>query len=681
MSLVTKTLNPAGSSVKGAKYLEDYFSTVVYEGTGSAKTVKTGVDLSGDNRGAIIITEIGSSAVYATVFSTEYGINALHRMNSDGPNEEKNSVTSFDSDGFSIGSSTQVNRAGRFYIATTFKCVENFFDIVSYDGDSGEPRSIKHNLKTAPAMIWTFPQYTGSTKYVYTRMTGAGDVMQLNSSGTEFDNPDTYINGGENYYTLGDDSDINNPNYSYKAFLFADHSYGGGDFGENSDENVTGTVNGLYGSSNSTVQQFQFEPEYILCKTRAGYTGNWAIITHNGYGGSSHSGSNSPSYIEYDSSGTASATSCTAISDGFHKTTTGSDQNRTSPGVTVYFGIKRAKQKPIETASEGFQATTYTANNADGRVVGLGFDQTHPDVVWVRPRVSVDSYGFKVASKHSCGNGYFFHTNGNSHSVAINSDALMPSKSNGQNFSPLCGINGNDYGMTVGNDASYRFNYSNSAMIAYAWKRSPYFFDSTKHYGTGVVKKVPHYLKTAPEMFMFKSEHSSGDWAVYHKDLNSGVNPEQYYLRLHTNSAEILSSTHWNDTPPSSDSITVGTDYDTNGDNYFYDMFLYATQAGISKVGSYTGTGNDLTVDCGFNSGTQFLLIKRVDSTGDWYVFDSKRGLTTGNVPYIKVNGSTAEVTNTDYIDPDDSGFIVTSSATADLNASGGRYIFYAIAQ
>lgn len=51
-----------------------------------------------------------------------------------------------------------------------------------------------------------------------------------------------------------------------------------------------------------------------------------------------------------------------------------------------------------------------------------------------------------------------------------------------------------------------------------------------------------------------------------------------------------------------------------------------------------------------------------------------------GNDPYLRVNTSNAEVTNTDYIDPLSSGFTVTSSAPADLNASGGTYIFLAIA-
>ena len=114
---------------------------------------------------------------------------------------------------------------------------------------------------------------------------------------------------------------------------------------------------------------------------------------------------------------------------------------------------------------------------------------------------------------------------------------------------------------------------------------------------------------------------------------------------------------------------------------------MFASVSGISKVGSYTGTGNDLNVDCGFSAGARFVLIKRWDrvggsfgSNGDWYVYDSVRGIVAGNDPYLLLNTTDTQVTNTDYIDPLSSGFTVTSSAPDALNASGGTYIFLATA-
>ena len=125
---------------------------------------------------------------------------------------------------------------------------------------------------------------------------------------------------------------------------------------------------------------------------------------------------------------------------------------------------------------------------------------------------------------------------------------------------------------------------------------------------------------------------------------------------------------------------TDGSSPQSNASGSNYIAYLFATLAGVSKVGSYTGTGSDLNVDCGFSAGARFILIKRTDSTGDWYVWDSVRGIVAGNDPYFLLNSSAAQVTNTDYIDPLSSGFTVTSSAPAALNASGGTYIFLAIA-
>ena len=73
-------------------------------------------------------------------------------------------------------------------------------------------------------------------------------------------------------------------------------------------------------------------------------------------------------------------------------------------------------------------------------------------------------------------------------------------------------------------------------------------------------------------------------------------------------------------------------------------------------------------------------MIKRTDSSGAWYVWNSARGIVSGNDPYYRANTTDQEVTGTDYIDPLNSGFTVTSSANAEVNANGGNYMFYAIA-
>jgi hypothetical protein len=115
-----------------------------------------------------------------------------------------------------------------------------------------------------------------------------------------------------------------------------------------------------------------------------------------------------------------------------------------------------------------------------------------------------------------------------------------------------------------------------------------------------------------------------------------------------------------------------------SGDTYI--CYLFATLAGVSKVGSYTGTGALQTVNCGFTSGARFVMIKRTDTSGDWFVYDSAQGISSGNDPYLRMNLDAVQVTGTNYVDTTSVGFQVTAAAPVGLNASGGTYIFLAIA-
>jgi hypothetical protein len=215
-----------------------------------------------------------------------------------------------------------------------------------------------------------------------------------------------------------------------------------------------------------------------------------------------------------------------------------------------------------------------------------------------------------------------------------------------------------------------------------AWmlRRAKGFFDIVAYVGTGSATTVSHNLGVAPELILVKRRNGSADWVWYVSALGAGK-----YL-YGDGGAELTDSGIWNNTAPTSSVFSLNsqsgsTFYRINGSGDTYIAVLWATVAGISKVGSYTGTGSDLNVDCGFSAGARFVLIKRTDASSDgWYVFDSERGIVAGDDPYFLLNSSAAQVTNTDYIDPLSSGFTVTSSAPAALNASSGNYIFLAIA-
>jgi hypothetical protein len=100
----------------------------------------------------------------------------------------------------------------------------------------------------------------------------------------------------------------------------------------------------------------------------------------------------------------------------------------------------------------------------------------------------------------------------------------------------------------------------------------------------------------------------------------------------------------------------------------------------VSKVGSYTGTGALQTINCAFTTGARFVLIKRTDSTGDWYVYDTARGMTTLTDPYLRLNSTAAEAVTLGSVTTTTGGFTLDASVLAAINTNAASYIFLAIA-
>jgi hypothetical protein len=211
---------------------------------------------------------------------------------------------------------------------------------------------------------------------------------------------------------------------------------------------------------------------------------------------------------------------------------------------------------------------------------------------------------------------------------------------------------------------------------SYGFQRAPGYFDVVCYTGTGVTGlTVNHNLTVTPEWIIVKNRGAVRPWFVQQKDLGATQG-----IILNDTGAAYSDSGLWNNTAPTASVFTVGAGANVNASGNTYVAYLFATCPGVSKVGSYTGTGATQVINCGFTAGSRFVLIKRTDSTGDWYVWDSARGIVAGNDPYLLLNSTAAEVTNTDYVDTAATGFEISSTAPAAINASGGTFIFLAIA-
>jgi hypothetical protein len=216
--------------------------------------------------------------------------------------------------------------------------------------------------------------------------------------------------------------------------------------------------------------------------------------------------------------------------------------------------------------------------------------------------------------------------------------------------------------------------FAGVSYITWNFKRAPSFFDEVCYTGTGSARTINHNLGVAPELMIVKSRSSALDWQVYSASLAITE-----YLVLNSTAASATGATRWNSTTPTASVFSVGTAGNVNSSGATYVAYLFATCAGVSKVGSYTGTAATLQIDCGFTGGARFVLIKRTNGTGGWYVWDSARGIVSGNDPYLLLNSTAAEVTSTNYVNTYSAGFELTATSNA-VNLSTATYIFLAIA-
>jgi hypothetical protein len=216
-----------------------------------------------------------------------------------------------------------------------------------------------------------------------------------------------------------------------------------------------------------------------------------------------------------------------------------------------------------------------------------------------------------------------------------------------------------------------------NSIIYWNMRRAPSFFDEVCYTGNGATQNVSHNLGVAPELMIVKSRSLSGsDWWVYSAALTT---PQNKYLQLQSTGGESTATGLWGSSLPTSTTFGLGAFAPNSGGATFV-AYLFATCPGVSKVGSYTGNGTTQTIACGFTGGARFVLIKRTDGSGSWYVYDTARGMTALTDPYLLLNSSAAEAATLGSVTTVSTGFALDAAVLAAINTNAASYIFLAIA-
>lgn len=652
MASKKKLLQAAAGAAGGAALdIPDVFSTFLYDGTGTGSnlTVTNNIDLSTEG-GLVWVKNRDATAAHA-LFDTVRGQNILESQSAGAQDAFSayggSASASYNTNGFGINGTgaSNLNQSGVDYVSWTFRKAPKFFDVVTYTGNGTHPRTISHNLGSSPGAV-IIKKYSGTDNWNFfhrglsSGVCGTGRLY-LNATNSTQNSALSFFTPSSTSITLGSDTGINDNGATYVAYLFAHHNNDGG-FGPDSDQDIIkcGSYTGN-GSTTGPVIDLGFEPQWLLIRHTDANGNSWFIVDNMR---GAVTGGNDASLSPNTSNDEQTSSDLVEFNATGFQLKRANDNVNGNGNTYIYMAIRRGPLAAPTDATKVFAIDDSSTTDIGGYTLNSNFP--------------VDFYFFKNKD------------GGDSISIPrltvgdlrFNSTGAEDDRSSVMNFDSNTGVTRTSF--QGGIDS-----------VDYAFRRAPGFFDVVAYTGTGSNRTIAHNLGAVPEMMWVKKRSGSDNWKTFHANLGGTKSME-----LNTTvAAETNGSALWNSTAPTASVFTLGSAGDVNSSSHTYIACLFATVAGVSKVGSYSGNGSDNhQIDCGFSSGARFVLIKRTDVTEGWKVHDSVRGIVAGDDPFLELNNTNAENSSFDVVDPYSGGFAVNNYAG--WNASGGSYIFYAIA-
>jgi hypothetical protein len=311
----------------------DYFNTVLYTGNGSSQSI-TGVGFSPD---FLWLKERSSTSHHQLFHDADGGVPKFMQSSSNIAEVQNSAVvSSFDSDGFSVGSSGGSNQSGETYVGWNWYTGASYgsntdgsitstvsanttagFSIVTYTGNATNGTTVGHGLGKVPSMVVTKAR-TDSPSHWRTYHTGLTDytyAVSLNSTDAEFTGSGLHAVPTSSVFALTNSSQRNQNTINYVAYCFADIE-GYSKFGS-----YTGN-----GSTDGPFVYTGFKPAWLMIKNVEQAGGQWFIHDNKR---ETFNPSNSSLFAESSQAETAnnSALDIDFLSNGWKKRNTGSGAN------------------------------------------------------------------------------------------------------------------------------------------------------------------------------------------------------------------------------------------------------------------------------------------------------------------------------------------------------------------
>lgn len=557
------------------------------------------------------------------------------------------------------------------YISWFFTNYANFFDTVEYVGN-GTTQVVSHGLNAAVGMIM-IKAVDGTNAHdwaIYHREEPGNYATLVSKSGfvanvSIFGNNAIAVAPTTGSFTVGSDLSVNASGTNYVAYLFAH------------DASTTGLIQcGSYtGANNSNAPEVTlgWEPQYLMILPHAAGTNVTVYdyargLTTDGFNAVLPINSNeaAATYSSYTIPTVAPSPTGFVVKASTTLMSTTQEADISTSGLQYnYVAIRRGPLIYPTSGTSVFNAIAYSSTGIAGSIVGFGFS---PDIV-IATCSTGTTYGPVIYDRLRGALSAFapplFTANTNSETtLTLTSDTI-------QNITMD--------GFTVGLDTTYGIiNHSGSNYVYWGFKRAPGFLEQVCYQGAGG-QLLNHNLGAIPELIIFANRTAPEDRYVWSNKIPAG------YLKLNTTDPAVASASFGligdgtQDYLPTIDTFYAGSlvSVDTS---HWYAAYLFASAPGVSVINTYVGNGTTLTINCQFQNGPRFILIKNTTAAGDWYVWDSARGTTSQLSAHTSLNTVAADVTTDVSVVTTTSGFMVSQLAATNINVNGNVYLYFAIA-
>jgi len=324
------------------------------------------------------------------------------------------------------------------------------------------------------------------------------------------------------------------------------------------------------------------------------------------------------------------------------------------PATHVALNSQTLPGPPILKSTAAFDAALYTGTGAALSVTGKLFT---PDLVILKDRTAINHWAWYDASRAV--------------QKELVSSAASAETTEAQGLTAFTSD-----GFTIGSLA--KINTNTNAYVAQLHRAgAAYGLDIVLHTGDNTANRnISHALGVAPKFVLTFRRDTGADHWVWHQAMTNAT----YFAPLNGPAAQANANTPWGTGNFSSTQfmVTNNATNNTNATGGTYVTYLFTGVSGLSFFGSYVGNGlaDGPVVSCGLRP--KLVLAKRIDSTGDWYVWDALRNTYNPLNFELLMNSSAAQATAID-LDFLASGFKLRA-ATAGFNSGGGTYIYASFA-